>query len=205
MPSRNVIKQYVPYSYYHVYNRGINKQAIFLDNRDYRMFLHILKRHFSAEESQDSSGRLYESFYDVVDLLTFCLMPNHFHLLLYQKENEKSLEKVMQKIGLAYTIYFNKRYNRVGPMFQGRYKASRIGSEEYLLHISRYIHLNPSDYVHWEWSSLPYYTGKLHADWVKPNAMIGLFEGKNSYMSFLADHEGYKKVHEKMKQKLANC
>lgn len=85
--------------------------------------------------------------------------------------------------------YFNEKYKRVGPLFQDRYKASHIFNESYLVHISRYIHLNPPDWRHWSFSSLPYYLGDAYADWVLPQRSKELV---NNYLEFVQDYEDYK-------------
>lgn len=193
---------YAPESYYHIYNRGVNKRKIFLDGQDYRVFLNLLKRYLSKEEIKDTKGRLYDSMFGQIELLAFCLMPNHFHLLVYQKDSE-AMSKLIHKISGSYTLYFNKKYKRSGPLFQDRFKASQILIDEYLIHISRYIHLNPSNYLSWEYSSLPYYTGKLNAGWVMPDKITGLFE-RDNYLTFLNDYEEQKTMLDQIKDQLAN-
>src|SRR3990172_6687425 len=107
--------------YYHVYSRGIEKRKIFLDWADYRRFLARLKDY----------GRAHS-----VTILAYCLMPNHYHLLVRQ-EYDDPLSIFLQKLNLAYSMYFNKKYDRVGPLFQSRFKAKLVDSEEYLLELSR--------------------------------------------------------------------
>ncbi len=203
MPSRNVIKDYAPESYYHVYNRGVAKQPMFIEEMDYVVFLGMFKRHLSEEVQTDRFGREHPNYHTKIELLTFCLMPNHFHLLLYQYEDTQAMTKLLQSICTSYTMYFNRKYNRVGPLFQGRFKASQINNDDYLLHISRYIHLNPVEYMSYEWSSLPYYTGKLQAEWIKPSRIKGMFRAEN-YIHFLKDYEAYKDSLDEIKHELAN-
>ena len=149
MPARNTIKIYAADCYYHVYNRGVEKREIFLDEQDYSMFLHLLKLYLSPKELEEPltrrdlvRARLAQSVGDEVKLVAFCLMPNHFHLLLKQS-TKTGMIKLMRKLSTTYAMYFNDRYNRVGTLFQGPYKAIAIDTEPYLLHLSRYIHLNP--------------------------------------------------------------
>lgn len=203
MPSRNVIREFAPDSYYHIYNRGVEKRDIFIDDADYRVFLNLLKRYLSEEKTTDKVGRTYSNFYGSLELQSFCLMPNHFHLLIYVGEDERSFSFLMRCLLTSYTVYFNRRYKRVGRLFQGIFKASRITSDSYLQHISRYIHLNPRDYKHWEYSSLDYYLGIKHADWLKPERVLGLFDGDN-YQKFVADYEGNKAAVDELKHELAN-
>ena len=90
-------------------------------------------------------------------------------------------------------MYFNKKYKRIGPVFQGPYKAVRIADQSYLEHISRYIHLNPIAWQTYEWSSLPYFMGAKHASWVKPKRIMDIFDGsQKTYNTFLEDYEDYK-------------
>jgi putative transposase len=187
MSSKNRIKQYAPDSYYHVYNRGVNKKVIFNTPKDYAVFLNILKRHLGSEVQKDSSGRPYDKFGDSIELLAFCLMPNHFHMYVYQSEDDRAIELFMRKVITAYVMYYNRKHNRIGPLFQDRYKASLIDNEAYFQHISRYIHRNPMNYRDYEWSSLPYYLGNRQADWVKPAKIMGLFENPYDYSIFLDD------------------
>lgn len=187
MPSRNVIKEWAADEVYHVYNRGNNKQQIFRDAEDYAVFMNLLKRSLGEKIAKDRSGRLVRNWHTRVELLAFCLMPNHFHLLLYQND-EKSISDLIRGIANSYTGYFNKKYDQTGHLFQGTFKASRITEEDYWQHISRYIHLNPANWREWPWSSLDYYLGEKHADWVKPDKVLGLFE-HDKYIDFVSDYE----------------
>ncbi len=105
MPGKNRVKVYAPDSYYHIYNRGVNKRSIFLDNYDYSVFLNLLKRYLGKEQAKDKSGREYNNLYGDIELLAFCLMPNHFHLLLYQKD-ENAMSTLMHGVTTSYTIVF---------------------------------------------------------------------------------------------------
>lgn len=151
------MRHYEEDGYYHVYNRGVEKRIIFLDEQDYAVFLNLLKRHLSRKQHTDDRGAIYQSYAGRIELLSYCLMPNHYHLLLYLNNDIKAIPELMRKVAGAYTSYFNKKHERVGPLFQGVYKASRITSGSYLLHITRYIHRNPRDYYDWQYSSLNYY------------------------------------------------
>ena len=203
MPSRNRIKSYIPDSYYHAYNRGVNKQDIFLDAEDYSVFLNLLKRYLSEAPHADRKSRVYVSLYDKMEILAFCLMPNHFHLLIYQVEPTATTD-LLQRVSTSYTMYFNKKYIRTGPLFQERFKASIITRDDYLMHISRYIHLNPKDYENWEFSSIAYYKGEKSATWIRPSRILSLSITRADYMSFLKDYEGHKKVLDEIKFELAN-
>lgn len=203
MPSRNVVKEYAPDSYYHIYNRGVDKQSIFKDSSDYVVFLSLLKRHLSKEPQVNKYGRQAPHFHEEIELLAFCLMPNHFHLLIYQNSDDKAISKLLQSICTAYTMYFNRKYGRRGPLFENNFKASRIDQESYLQHISRYIHLNPKDWRRYEWSSLPYYLDNHSAGWLRPQRVMDLFEGSD-YEEFLKDYEDYKEMLDEIKYELAD-
>ncbi|QQS17911.1 transposase [Candidatus Saccharibacteria bacterium] len=96
--------------------------------------------------SRRQNGSKYENFDGRLDILAYCLMPNHFHFFIYQYD-EKAMYEFFKRITVSYSMYFNERYKRVGPVFQQRYRASLIYSDEYFLHISRYIHLNPREWA----------------------------------------------------------
>ena len=204
MPSRNIVKTYVPHSYYHVYNRGVAKQQIFLEAADKKQFLKIISRHLDPSSTETKlGGTPYRKFNVDLELLCYCLMGNHFHLLFYMADDATALSSLMQSVLTAYTMYFNKKYKRVGTLFQSVFKASRISSDAYLVHISRYIHLNPRRYKTYFYSSLSYYTGKKPPDWMKPDRILSLFEGEN-YLAFLEDYEEHKAMLDELKYELAN-
>lgn len=203
MPSRNVIRVDIADSFYHVYARGVSQQAIFLDDKDHKVFLTMFKRHLSNEPAKDKTGRIYHHFKGEVDLLAFCLMPNHFHLMFYQYQ-EGSIARLMQGVMSGYSRYFNKKYQRSGPLFESRYKAAHISNELHLMHISRYIHLNPKQWRTWQWSSLPYYRDELHAEWVDPTMVLEMFSSQAAYIDYVADYEESKETLDSIKHELAD-
>ncbi|OGX04343.1 MAG: hypothetical protein A3G87_04055 [Omnitrophica bacterium RIFCSPLOWO2_12_FULL_50_11] len=138
-----------PGAFYHVYSRGLERREIFRDRCDFEKFLKILT------EVQKARSFICHSY---------CLMPNHYHL--YLETPLANLSKVMQETNGRYTQSYNRRYKRVGPLFQGRYKAKLIDEEAYSLQLSRYIHLNSvkakmvKGPEGWEWSSYGAFMGK---------------------------------------------
>ncbi|MBC7869142.1 transposase [Candidatus Saccharibacteria bacterium] len=192
MPKRNRIKIYGSEQYYHLYNRGVNRQDIFHEPEDYFYFLGLFKRHLSEEAVTDSSGRPFAKFNDEVELVAFCLMPNHFHLLCYLKESE-GIVRLMRSVMTAYTMYFNKKYQRTGGLYEGPFLASRIENETYLWHVSRYIHLNPLDigqgFRHYPYSSIAYFAGEKRADWLHINNLVDTDKDAREYLEFVADYE----------------
>lgn len=144
---------------YHIYNRGVEKRQIFMDDYDYLRFIHNL---FEFNDTA-SAGKFSESRTPKIDqnkhremlveILCFCLMPNHLHLILRQLV-ENGISDFMKKLSLGYAMFFNKKYERVGPLFQGRYKVKEVKNDEYFLHLSRYIHLNPVELIEPDWKKL---------------------------------------------------
>lgn len=207
MPGRNIDKKYVEHSFYHVYNRGLNKQDIFNDDDDYRVFMNLLKRDLGTETKVNKRGWVYPNYHDNLELLTYCLMPNHFHLLIHTKDDPRLLAELMRSVITAYVMYFNKKTKRKGRLFEQHYRASRITSDEYLWHISRYIHLNPldigEDYKKYPYSSIGYYMGKKSSDWVKPDEILDMFkESKEDYEQFLEDYLDIKEELKEIKAEL---
>lgn len=188
MPSRNIVKVNVPGSYYHVYARGISKQHIYLDEVDYRFFLSLFERYLSKEDPSEQKPSKYQKLDDSVEVLAYCLMPNHFHLLLYQI-NEDGMSRLMHSVMTSYSRYFNHKYGRSGPLFESRYKASQILSDEYLLHISRYIHLNPDEWIDYPNSSLRAYFYDDVPSWLNKTRIAELYGSAVKYLEFLEDYQ----------------
>lgn len=208
MPAKNSVKIYVENGHYHIYNRGVEKRVIFEDEQDYKVFLNYLKEYLSPppnpEEiskiqalqggSLQSWPRQHKNYEKEIDLIAYCLMPNHFHLIVKQS-NKISMEGFMRSLATRYSMYFNKKYDRVGKLFQGHYKASFIGDENYLLHLTRYVHLNPSEHTSNlidTYSSYGDYLGVRHTPWVKPEVILSYFDQAksdfkrvNSYKDFI--------------------
>jgi len=188
MPCRNIIKTYDSNSYYHIYNRGVEKRKIFIDDQDFATFENLLKRYLSDKPIKDSRGRNYIFLGDKVSLIAFCLMPNHFHMMIYQTELD-SITKLLRSVCSSYVTYFNNKYNRVGTLFQGNFKAIQIKDESYLLFLTRYIHRNPADYLEYEWSSLDYWLEKKNADWLDYEIICDM--SPTEYLDFINDDREY--------------
>ena len=203
MPGRNVVKQYSAEQYYHVYSRGVAKQLIFKDAQDYGYFLNLFKRYLSLKPTAHKLHYDYPCYHARIELVAFCLMPNHIHMLIFQHD-EQAMADLMRSLLTSYSVYFNKKYGRVGPVFQSRYKASLILERSYLEHVTRYIHLNPSDWRGYTYSSLPYYKQERHAQWLNPTSILTMFTDISDYLKFLEDYESQKYMLEKTKQTLAN-
>jgi putative transposase len=171
-----------------VYNRGVEKRTLFIDDQDYAIFLSLLKRYLDIIPEESDRGKTYKSLSDSVELIAFCLMSNHFHLLLYQID-VGSVAELMRAVCSSYVTYFNKKYDRVGTLFQGKFRAVFITSDDHLQYLSRYIHRNPTDYMNYKWSSLNYWTGDRSASWIRPDR-LGSVE-KDKYHAYLKDDENY--------------
>ena len=203
MPSRNVLKIDVADSYYHSYARGNSKARIFIDNQDYKVFLNLFKRYLSEEVARNKLGVPYPHLYNKIELMSYCLMPNHFHLLIYQRD-QGSMTLLMRGVMTSYSRYFNKKYKRTGALYESRYKASMILRASYLEHISRYIHLNPTQWRSYEFSSLRFYLGAKSPTWLQPQRIQEMFIDEDAYLTFLTDYEASKHMHDEIKQSLAN-
>ncbi len=188
MASRNILRVDVADSYCHVYIRGISKQKVFLEPVDYNYFLSLFRRYLSGDESLRSNGLSYEDLSDSVEVLAYCLMTNHFHLLVYQV-SQGSMARLMQRVLGTYGRYFNNKYRCSGPVFESRYKASRITSDEYLMHISRYIHLNPDNWADYPYSSIKAYTGGDKVCWLSSERIADLHGSPEKYLEFVQDYK----------------
>ncbi|MBI5140234.1 MAG: transposase [Candidatus Vogelbacteria bacterium] len=138
--------------YYHVYNRGVDKRQIVMDDYDSGRFVQGLTEfnvvepigsiyENSFKKTQDQLRYLVPKSGGLVNIICYCLNPNHFHLLL-QPISERGIEKFMHKLGLGYTNYFNKKHKRSGALFQGTFKAKHVFTDGYIQHLSAYINLN---------------------------------------------------------------
>jgi putative transposase len=148
---------FAPREFYHLYNRGTEKRKIFLCRADYARFLALL--YLANQETPTVlkiQGRTLEELVEersgtpLVEIATYCLMPNHFHLLVRGVE-EGGVGKFMQKLTTGYTMYFNKKNERTGTLFQGRYKATHVADDRYLRYLISYIHLNPIKLIEPKW------------------------------------------------------
>ena len=203
MPSRNVIKQDAPQSYYHVYARGANRQRVFKEPADFEKFLRLFDRYLSPSEVHNANGLSFPNYFNKVELLCFCLMPNHFHLLVYQHQHGE-MTKLMRSLLTSYSMYFNKKYKRTGPLFESRYKASLISDDAYLEHVTRYIHLNPREWRHYDYSSLPYYLQRITDAWIRPGRITERFATPQQYQVFVEDYEQNKEMLDILKHELAD-
>lgn len=211
MPAKNTVKIFVENGFYHIYNRGVDKRLIFKKTRDYKVFLNILKTSLSPPKKPQLLKKTFtlkgstfkgvprqpQNFSKEIKLLSYCLIPNHFHLLIQQKPKH-AIKDFMRSLATRYSMYFNKTNKRTGSLFQSIYKAVLVENENQLLHLTRYIHQNPLDVwdkplTEYPYSSYPEYLGTRNSSWIKPNLILSYFKSKRrtddrdilSYESFI--------------------
>ena len=141
--------------FYHLYNRGINKMPIFLNVFDKKRFIKLLfvcnsRKSVVFKSIQGQSLDDIDRGETLVDIGIYCLVPNHFHLLIKEK-TENGISEFVKKVATGYSMYFNKKYERTGSLFEGPFKAKRIDTDEYLKYIFSYIHLNPIKIIDSQW------------------------------------------------------
>jgi len=161
---------------YHTLNRGVDKRKLFIDKQDYLRFIHDLYE-FNDEAPANNNchgfrrtpvkcndvGRRYIGRSLLVDIHAFCLMPNHYHLLLSPRV-ENGIPLFMKKLNGGYAKYFNERYDRQGALFEGRYKSVPVTAQSHFIHLPYYIHLNPLDMFDHGWRDRVVHS---HADTMK--------------------------------------
>jgi len=212
VPAKNRIKFYAPGSYYHVYNRGVEKRIIFQDEQDYNVFFSYLKTYLmkkdidclenvicdensSPEQKNRAKKEIHlNNFFGKIDLLIFCLMPNHFHFLLKQNAID-DMDLFMNSICTRYSMYFNRKNGRVGPLFQGVYKAVMVSNNEQMIYLSRYIHRNPvglpqiSRLDQYRFSSYPDYLSKNKNKIIDASKIMELFDNNREYYKDFVEKE----------------
>jgi putative transposase len=170
--------QFSPSHYYHVYNRGVEKQPIFRERENYRYLLRLVKKY---------ANQL------CVAVIAYCLMPNHYHFLLRQDGND-SAGLLPQLVFNRYTKAFNKRYGRIGTLFERRYQSIWVDAEGYLLHLCRYIHANPvkagmvSQPEDWPFSNYLEWVGLREGVLVDRGFVAESFPQRTHYRRFVADY-----------------
>jgi REP element-mobilizing transposase RayT len=192
--------------YYHVYNRGVDKRNIFLCDKDYLRFLESMKEFNSTEPIYSlylhnelkrrgvlDVGRLKK----LVEIICYCLNPNHFHLILKQK-TKNGISEFMKRLGGGYTKYFNHHYKRSGVLFQGKFKSIRIKTNAHLLYLSAYV--NRNYFVHgygddfkWKYSSLLDYVERGKSEICETKVILEKFKDKEDYRGFIQENALYMK------------
>lgn len=222
MPVRQTI--FAQDQIYHIFNRGVASQTIFLSQRHYSRFLQLIDYYRFAntpvsfshlmktptEIKQQVFENLIKENKLQIEVLSFCLMPNHFHLLLKQIL-EKGIVKFMGNVQNSYVKYLNIKEKRVGPLFQSAFKAKIIETEEQLLHVSRYIHLNPvtaylikqEKLIEYPWSSLSSYLNNNNIFpkklFVNTKIINIFFKTQENHKEFIFDQVEYQRELAKIK------
>ena len=192
---------------YHIYNRGVAKQNIFRDINDYQRLLDnfgyyldgITKKKIS-EVPKKSLRKILKTKpkKPLVDNISFCLMPNHFHLMAKQLQ-EGGIPQFIRDALNSYSRYFNTKYERVGPIFQGRFKAVEVKDDDQLIHLSRYIHLNPftagiadapENYI---WSSFKLFIENQKTRISNPKLILEIIGSPKKYREFVQNYAEYTK------------
>ncbi len=205
MPAKNSVKSYLKDGYYHIYTRGVEKRIIFIDEQDYFVFLNYLKKSLLPKDRTTLYQRLSDpkisykekdkiikvlrlaNYSDEIALISYCLMPNHIHLLVKQK-TEDSIKRFIKSVLIRYAMYFNAKYRRVGHLFQDEYKAVLVESEEQLLYLSGYIHRNPGKNIFSQPSSYSSFLEANKPEWLHTEEILPYFSHhlpQLSYQSFV--------------------
>ena len=209
MPSIYCQRIFIQNCYYHIYNRGAHQQLLFNDHKDYQVFTDILMYYLKhplgiapSTKKRIDSKKNKEPFF-VKDppahaLLAYCLMPNHFHLMLKQLSDTITISDLMRRLCVGYAMYYNDRYHHSGTIFQGKYKNILVEDEYQWIYLSKYIHRNPahlqrtdlckniSDYPY---SSYFEYLGKRLSPWIDTRTILSRYK-KNplkKYQDFVED------------------
>lgn len=205
----------VPQQVYHVFNRSIAKQPIFLNQRDYQRFLETILfysfdkpgirfSHFNRLDQNQKSKFLENLKRNVkknIQILSFCLMPNHFHFLI-KELNGSGIVKFMGNLQNSYAKYFNTKNKRTGGLFQSTFKVVRIENDEQFIHVARYIHLNPyTSYIlkklqeieNYNWSSLGHYLNKVNYEFIFSKYLMSFFSSVEKLRKFTLDQADYQR------------
>ena len=200
---------------YHIYNIGVNHQPIFNYKRDYQRGLMTISfyQHFpvllslsrflnlSLEDREKFKQRVEKQTKKLVEIFSFCLMPNHFHFLLKQKKTN-GISTFLSNFQNSYTRYFNLRHQRTGHLFQGQFKAVRIETDDQLIHVARYIHLNPhTSYIvktfkqlkKYPWSSLPEYLESKKDNICNKKTLLSYFSSLEDFEDFIFNQKDYQR------------
>lgn len=209
---------------YHIVNRGVASMPIFKTSRDYSRFINTFIyyqyqsppikyskfRTLSQDRRKEILRTLKRKNNFIVEIICYCVMPNHFHLLLKQLKNNGIVDFIRLTTN-SYSRYFNTKNKRKGPLMEGRFLNVRIETDEQLLHVNRYIHLNPySSFIvkdfrkllDYSYSSLPEYLRKDETQICKKDIILKNFKSKNKYLKFIKDNADYQRSLETIKHKL---
>lgn len=196
---------------YHIFNRSVHGIPIFRGKRDFEIFMESAM--FYLQLNPPARFSIYrtnrEKFplkldQSLVTVVNYCLMPNHFHFTLRQ-EQEAGIRKFIQRVSNSFAHYFSVKYKNRGPVFEGNFKAVRVETDEQLLHLSRYIHLNPTTVYlverpeEYPYSSYHLYLGTVNSPFVNPSIVLHQFSSPKKYQEFVLAQKDYQRSLEKIK------
>lgn len=206
--------------YYHLFNRSVAQIPIFTSKQEFSRAIDLLN-YYQYDTCPVSFSRLKRLNLKMqsniweglkkdgrkrIDVLSFCLLPNHFHLLVKQNQ-EEGISQYLRIFQNSYAKYFNTKNDRTGPVYQNRFKAVLIENDHQLLHVSRYIHLNPytsllikkkAELREYPWSSLPEYLGKS-SQLCQREKILGFFQHQKAFLDFVMDQADYQRTLAKIK------
>lgn len=208
--------------YYHIFNRGVERRITFSTKRDYARAIDLLYFYNFVDipvrysryqvlpsdiQSNHSQAMIHSG--NLVEIISYCLMPNHFHLLLKQKV-DRGIITFLANFTNAYTKYFNTKEDRPGALFQGRFKGVFVETDEQMLHLTRYIHLNPiiaslvtyKTLNQYPWSSYPAYINKANDKLINQDTLSMIRKFIPDYPAFVEDQISYAKELDKIKHLL---
>lgn len=212
MPGR--INPLVTGELYHIFNRGSDKRQIFVQPRDHKRFCQTFyyyqfqgpKPKFSNFNKESLTTFKFFPDSKLVEILCYCLMPNHFHFMVRQLK-DSGISIFLSQLSNSYTKYFNTKYKRVGPLLQGAFKAVLVETDDQLIHLSRYIHLNPivagitKSLEEYPWSSYKEYTQSGNV-LCSTEEISNFFPSKEKYKEFLDNQIEYGETLENIKYSL---
>lgn len=196
--------------YYHLYNRGVEKRNIFLTQEDRNRFKRLLYvangvEHFIYRDIERKELKEIERGDPLVAIGAWVLMPNHFHILV-KEITDGGTAAFMEKFCTSYSSYFNKRHDRVGPLFQGRYKSQHITEDTHLKYLFAYIHLNPFKLIEPAWKVhginvtkakkfISAYKHSSYLSYIDINRDENILLAKNEFPEYFSDKKEFKDFH----------
>ena len=217
MPYRTI--PFVSNEVYHIFNRSIARQTIFIDRYDYKRALDLINfyrfskpplrfshyKRLSKEQKDEFEKNFMINKHPMIEILAYCIMPNHVHFLLQPRE-DNAVSDFMRNLQNSYSKYFNTKHKRTGSLFQFMFKAVRMETDEQLIHVSRYIHLNPTtsylieaeNLERYEWSSFKDYVSNIQSN-VNKEMVLSHFKSEQDYRKFVFDQIEYQRELDKIK------
>jgi len=207
MPSKYLVRDFKKDGVYHIFNQGVDKRKIFLSDEDYQLFLYYLYIYLTPLDKvlrryHALPIRLFnKNMAKKVELLSYVLMPDHYHLILKQNDSD-GISQFMKQLSNAYTQHFNQKYKRRGSLFEGPFKSVVLKSNDNLMQLSRFVHLHPfmenivtePEYL---WSSYNEYANPEEHKLCNTRKILALFPSVYAYKRYVYDKKEYsKKMHE---------